>query len=349
MSGINFHIISSEATMREAMTRLNAMNGNPLILFATDSHGAVTGSLTDGDIRRALLHGLLPDEPVALAMNRQFTALRPGDDACALLEKARRRQLLVIPRLNDAGNLMSLIDLRKVKALLPLDAVLMAGGRGERLMPLTASTPKPLLKVGDRAIIDYNVAKLRGAGIDRVHLCLNYLHEQITAHFARRHPDLEARAVIEKKRMGTFGALSLIDDWQHDNILVMNADLLSSLDLEQMYKRHIATGADATMAVAPYTVAVPFAIIETEGDCITGMREKPVYNYFANAGVYILKRELLKRMPADSFVDAPDFLTEAISDGLRVSYFPIIGTWIDIGTPEQYARACSLNDNNPVF
>lgn len=343
MSSTSKHIIPRSASLREAMARLNAMGGAPLILFAVDDNGTAVGSLTDGDIRRALLRGIEPEAAVYQAMNTRFTALHPGDDAFVMLESARKRNLRMLPKLDSEGKLTALLDLDKVKSLLPLDAVLMAGGRGERLMPLTANTPKPLLKVGDRAIIDYNVAKLKGAGIDRLHLCLNYLHEQITRHFATEHPDLEAVSIVEKKRMGTFGALSLINDWRHDNILVMNADLLSSLDLEQMYRRHITTGADATMAVAPYSVAVPFAIIETEDDRITAMREKPVYNYFANAGVYILKRSLVQTLRPDSYVDAPDFLLDAIAQGRKVSYFPIIGTWIDIGTPEQYARACSLN------
>lgn len=342
MNRTSRHLIPQAAPLRQALEQLNTMGRAPLILFATDTGGRVTGSLTDGDIRRALLRGSTQDSPVAEAMNTRFTALRHGDDSFALLEQARARNLRMLPRLDADGRLLALLDLDKVKALLPLDAVLMAGGRGERLMPLTASTPKPLLQVGGQAIIDYNVAKLRACGIDRVHLCLRYLHEQITAHFAANHADIDARAIVETKRMGTFGALSLIDDWRHDDVLVMNADLLSSLDLVEMYRRHRDTGADATMAVAPYTVAVPFAIIDTDGDRITGMREKPEFNYFANAGVYILKRSLLRRMPADTYVDAPDFLLSAIADGLKVTYFPIVGTWIDIGTPEQYARACSL-------
>lgn len=340
---IDKHIIPSSATLRQAMDRLNNMGGEALILFVSQgSARRIIGSLTDGDIRRALLADGNAEMTVEQAMNRRFAALRPGDDAFAVIERGRQRRLHMLPELDHNGALRRLIDLDTVKAMLPLDAVLMAGGRGERLMPLTASTPKPLLKVGGRAIIDYNVDKLRSCGIDHVHLCLRYLHSQITAHFSSHHPDIDAQAVVETSRMGTFGALSLITTWRHDDILVMNADLLSSLDLAEMYARHRDTQADATMAVAPYSVAVPFAIIDTDGDRITGMREKPVFNYFANAGVYILKRSLLERMPKQAFVDAPDFLADAIADGFKVTYFPIVGTWIDIGTPEQYARACAL-------
>lgn len=343
MAGFETHLLPLEATLQESMSRLNNMGREPLILFIADAAGHIAGTLTDGDIRRGLLRGMTPADGVAGAMNRCFTALRPGDDEAAVLKKARERNLRMLPRLDAEGRLLQAVDLSKVRSLLPLDAVLMAGGRGERLMPLTANTPKPLLKVGGKAIIDYNVAKLKACGIDRVYLCLRYLHEQIEAHFAVNHADMEAVAMVETMRMGTFGALSLITDWQHDDILVMNADLLSSLDLTEMYERHRSTGADATMAVAPYTVAVPFAIIDTDEDRITGMREKPEFNYYANAGVYILKRNLVERMPRNVYVDAPDFLLEAIGEGRKVSYFPIVGTWIDIGTPDQYARACALH------
>lgn len=343
---VTAHIISVSAPLREAMSRLNAMGGRQLILFAVDDSGRTAGSLTDGDIRRSLLRGVAPDACVADAMNRNFAALRPGDDAFATLRDARSRRLRMLPRLDADGHPVALLDLDVVKEMLPLDAVLMAGGRGERLMPLTATTPKPLLKVGGKAIIDYNVEKLRCCGIDNVYLCLRYLHEQIEAHFSACHADIHAKAIVETKRMGTFGALSLITDWRHDDVLVMNADLLSSLDPAEMYERHRSTGADATMAVAPYSVAVPFAIIDTDDDRITGMREKPVFNYYANAGVYILKRSLIERMEPDTYVDAPDFLADAIADGLKVSFFPIVGTWIDIGTPEQYSRACALANIN---
>ena len=323
MAGFETHLLPLEATLQEAMSRLNNMGREPLILLIADAAGHIAGTLTDGDIRRGLLRGMTPADGVAGAMNRCFTALRPGDDEAAVLKKARERNLRMLPRLDAEGRLLQAVDLSKVRSLLPLDAVLMAGGRGERLMPLTANTPKPLLKVGGKAIIDYNVAKLKACGIDRVYLCLRYLHEQIEAHFAVNHADMEAVAMVETMRMGTLGALSL--------------------DLTEMYERHRSTGADATMAVAPYTVAVPFAIIDTDEDRITGMREKPEFNYYANAGVYILKRSLVEHMPRNVYVDAPDFLLEAIGEGRKVSYFPIVGTWIDIGTPDQYARACALH------
>ena len=341
-AAISRHLIGAEATLADAMLRLDTLGAAPHNLFITDAGGRALGSLTDGDVRRALLRGLTPASPVAQAMKTCFTALRPGSGAEEVMARARALNLKMLPSLDAEGRLTGLLDLEKVRHLLPLDAVLMAGGRGERLMPLTDSCPKPLLEVGGKAIIDYNVEKLRLNGIRHVNLCLNYLHAMIEDHFAARHPDLGARSVVEEHRMGTFGALTLIPDWYNDDILVMNADLLSSLDIAEMYAHHRATGADATMAVAPYSVAVPFAIIETEGNFITGMKEKPTYNYYVNAGVYIIRRRLVGLMAPGRYLDAPDFLQSVIDTGGKVAYFPIAGTWIDIGTPEQYARACEF-------
>ncbi len=339
---LRLHLISDTAQLSDALSHMNALGPKPHTLFVINNNDIPLGSLTDGDLRRALLSGMTQSASVTAAMNVNFMAIRTPQDAPAVIRQARKVNILMLPLLNSDGTIKRLLNLSMTHSILPLDAVLMAGGRGERLMPLTANCPKPLLRVGDRAIIDYNVEKLRENGISSVHLCLNYLHEMIEQHFRDTHPDMTVSVTVERKRMGTFGALSLISDWKHDNILVMNADLLSSLDLEQMYLHHINTGADATMAVSEYTVAVPFAIIQTEGNFVMGMKEKPVYNYFANAGVYIIKKSMLERMVHDTYVDAPDFLQDAIANGASVAYFPIGGTWIDIGTPEQYARACEF-------
>ncbi len=334
------HIVSERHSVSDALRMLNAPGLHPLVLFSVDEQGRLSGSLTDGDIRRALLRGVLPESPVKDALHRDFFALREGDDVNAKLRRAKELKLLLIPQLNADGFVVDLLEPERMRGVLPIDALLMAGGRGERLLPLTLDTPKPLLEVRGKAIIDYNVEKLVECGVKRIHVAVNYLHAQIERHFAERFPELDVRCVLEPTRLGTLGAASLIHDWRCDNVVVMNADLLSDLDLTEMYEHHIAAGVDATMAVTPYSVSVPYAIVATEGDRVTGLHEKPVYNYFANAGVYIMKRELIERVAADTFTDAPQFLMDAMKEGATVAHFPIRGSWIDIGTPEEYRRAC---------
>lgn len=254
----------------------------------------------------------------------------------------RNNGIELLPEVDADGVLTNIIDLKKRINALPIDAVLMAGGRGERLRPLTLDTPKPLLEVGGKPIIDYNIDELIRNGVTNIFVTVNYLHEQIEQHFTTPRDGVQIKCVVEPQRMGTIGSLSLCNGLTADNILVMNSDLLTTLNFEQMYAKHIESGADITMAVIPYSVNIPFAIINTDKDKVSGMTEKPTYNYLANAGIYILKRELLASLPSNQYVDAPDFVTDVIRDGGTVAYYQIDGTWIDIGSPDDYRYANEL-------
>lgn len=341
MVDISAHTLAATASVREALSRLNALPGSRMTLFALNEESRAVGSLTDGDIRRALLRGISVDSAIDGVMNRNFHRVGPADDLAEAIMRGRGLGLRLLPRLDEEGHITDILDLNEIKGALPLDAVLMAGGKGERLRPLTINTPKPLLKVGDKAIIDYNVDELRANGIENIFVTVNYLKEQIIAHFDGRGEGV--RCVAEPTRMGTFGSLSLVaPELVHDNVLVMNSDLLTTISFDALYRRHLATGADLTMSVVSYNVSVPYAILETEGNRVAALREKPVYNYFANAGVYLLKRELLSRIAPEEYLDAPDFIESLIADGKKVSYYLIDGIWIDIGSPADFTRATEL-------
>ena len=223
-----------------------------------------------------------------------------------------------------------------------MDAVLMAGGRGERLRPLTLETPKPLLKIGNKAIIDYNVDELIRNGVDNIFVTVNYLHEQIETHFSQPRSGAEIKCILEPKRLGTIGSVALIDDLKHDHVLVMNSDLLTTLSYEDMFAWHIEHEADLTMAVIPYTVSIPFAIIDHDLDSVKGLIEKPTHNYLANAGIYIIRRQMLSRIKSGDYLDAPDFIEQLIADGHKVCHYRINGTWIDIGSPDDFRYAQEL-------
>ncbi len=346
---IKSHMICTSASVKSALDVLDTLSGSIMLLFAVDDDIRLRGTVSGGDIRRALLRGVPLDAPVSEAMNVRFTAIETGDNPAEKVAEGKRRHLRLIP-VTDNGHITDILNLDSIKALLPIDVVMMAGGRGERLRPLTLSTPKPLLKVGGKPIIDRNIENLEEYGVNNISVTVNYMHEMIEEHFRIRNAELsgphaEVKCVLEPRRLGTLGSLSLVDGLRHDNLLVMNSDLLTSIDFEKMWRHHTESGADLTMGAVPYSVSVPFAIMRTEGSRVTGIEEKPTYNYFANGGVYMMRRELMKRIPTGEYLDAPDFIKSLIDNRLQVELFPIEGRWIDIGSPDDYRAADELLSN----
>lgn len=345
MNSIEQHIIDCGSDLRDALTRMNSLQGGSMTLFVADDSCRVVGTLTDGDIRRGLLGGASLATAVGDVMHRQFLYLADGEDSLEVTDQARKRGVLLLPRLDAEGRLVGIADLRSLRSVLPLDAVLMAGGKGVRMRPLTLTTPKPLLPVGGRPIIDHNVDLFRRFGIDNIFATVNYLHELIEEHFSEKSAagTEPVRCVLEPQPLGTFGSLTLVAGLRHDNLVVMNADLFTDIDFEAMYRRHIESGAALTIAAVSYTVSVPYAILHTTGaDCIDAIEEKPTYNYFANAGVYIMRRELIESMEPGERLDAPDFIEMLLQRGDKVAYFPIEGMWTDIGSPDDYRCVCEL-------
>ena len=336
------HTVSDSLTIRETLVALNCLSGDAMTLFAVDDAGRLTGSVTDGDIRRALIAGHSTDDLARDIAFRRYTSLAADAsprERYSTVAEARRRKINLLPVLSADGVLTDIVDLRKIKAAIPVDAVLMAGGRGERLRPLTLQTPKPLLEVGGKPIIDYNVESLLRHGVRRVYVTVNYLKEQIIRHFD--DPRWEGRVVCieEPRRLGTMGSVALIDDLVSEQVIVMNSDLLTNIDFERLWRHHVDAEAALTIATVPYTVSVPFAILRTDGDRVTGLEEKPTFNHFANAGVYISERRALEGIAKGEYLDAPDFVESLIAGGRKVSHFAIEGTWIDIGSPDDFRYA----------
>ena len=331
------HIISSDASLRVALETLNSLSGEVMTLLVTDSGGRMVGTLTDGDVRRALLAGVTLDRPVESAMHRAFRSVRQESDP-ADIRRIRESGISLLPVLDADGRIVSVIDLRRQTTRLPVRAVLMAGGRGERLRPLTDSVPKPLLRVADRCIIDINIESLQRCGIEDITVTVRYLAEQIERHFS----STPVKCIREDEPLGTIGALSLLPavDPQASTLL-MNSDLFTSISFEEFYLRHIETGADITIATVPHTVSIPFAILSVDGDRVTGIEEKPTYTHYANAGIYLIRNSLVNDMPQHR-LDAPDFIAGAIGAGAKVSSFPISGTWREIGTPADFRQACEV-------
>lgn len=336
------HIIRQSSPLIEALRQLNDLSGGVMTLIATDETGRMTGTLTDGDVRRALLKGVSIDAPVEEVMFRNFRAVSEGNFDPAKMRELRGRGLRLIPVLDSQGRVKELIDTRSRTNKLPITAILMAGGKGERLRPMTLTTPKPLLKIADKAIIDYNIEALARVGVEDITVTVNYLAEQIEEHFAEAVAGVRVKCVRESKPLGTIGAVSLVPIPHEGDTLVMNSDLLTSISFEDLYLCHIRRKADVTIAVVPYNVSVPFAILSTEGEDVKALEEKPSYSYYANAGIYIFSNRLLASLAGNERTDAPELIEKAIADGFKVTYFPINGTWIDVGSPVDFSYADEL-------
>lgn len=338
------NIIDERASLREVIGRLNGLSGSSLTLFVVDESGRMCGTITDGDVRRALLADLTLESSAAQAANRSFRALH--GPVCGESVKALRvfRQLgiTLVPRLDDDGRITEIIDLKATPVRLPVSALLMAGGKGERLRPLTLDCPKPLLEIEGKAIIDYNIEALAAAGVNDITVATRYLAEQIEQHFEKPVAGVCVKCIREDIPLGTIGAASLMERSDEGSTIVMNSDLITSVSFEEMYLKHYHSDADITIGVVPYQVAVPFAILSLDGEQVTGLKEKPTFSYYANAGIYMIKNATLNTVVPGQRTDATDLIESTIATGGKVVYYPIKGTWIDVGSPADFRQAAEL-------
>lgn len=338
------YILRQPAVLYHAIEAINALSGGSMTLFVVDGSGRLSGTVTDGDIRRAIIKGVAITDDITKVQNTRYKAIRGSVDDVAKLKEWRQRGISLIPRLDEQNHIVDIIDLTRTSTLLPLRAVLMAGGQGERLRPLTLKTPKPLLQIEGKAIIDYNIEALAACGISDINVSVKYLAEQIEEHFASAVAGVKVNCFREDKPLGTIGAVGLLSKPENtDKTLVMNSDLLTTISYEDLYLHHQQRQADITIAVVPYQVSVPFAILDIDADDhVRGLSEKPCYSYYANAGIYLFNDQWLSLLAPDTRTDAPDLIERAIAQGAKVSYFPINGTWIDVGTPTDFRHAADL-------
>lgn len=340
---ISQHIINEDRSVLDALHAINSLKSRDnLTLFVADKDNVIIGSLTDGDIRRCLTtNGTLSTKVGSIAY-RNFIYLTYGDYDLDIIQSARNKGIELIPVLDEQHKIIDLVNLKKQKSFLPIDAVLMAGGKGERLRPLTEKTPKPLVKVGGKAIIDYNVERLISYGLKNINVTVNYLAEQLEEHFSSPINGVKVETVREPHFLGTIGSVQFVKEFHNDTILVMNSDLFTNIDYEDFYLHFKEHGADMSVAAIPYDVSIPFGIFELDGRDIKGIKEKPSYHYYANAGIYLIKKDVLKHIPQNKFFNATDLIEELVKQQMKVIRFPITGYWIDIGQHSELVKANEL-------
>ena len=337
------YIIFENESILDALKKLDRITVESQTLFVIDEEKRMVGTLTDGDIRRFFVAGGTLSEKIKHAMHSNFSFINEGDsNQVALLREFRNSDITLVPSLDNQGHIVNIYDLTSYKSYLPFDAVLMAGGKGERLRPLTEKTPKPLVKVGDKCIIDYNIDNLIAYGVKHLNVTINYLGEQLEEHFAEPRKGVHVRTFREPKFLGTIGSIKFVDTFHNDYILVMNSDLFTDIDFEDFFLHFIEHDAEMSVAAVPYNVSIPLGILELDGRNIKGLLEKPKYNYYANAGIYLIKKSALDEIPEDTFFNATDLIEKLISQGKSVIRYPLKGTWIDIGQHADLTKARDL-------
>ena len=342
---ISSYIIKSGASIREALTRINEHSSDILTLFVVDDSNVVLGSLTDGDIRRGLVSGKSLKDTIIGILPDTFYHFTTRNISLDLIQEIRAKGIKLVPMLDDDGKIIRLYDFTKKHSVLPVDAVLMAGGRGERLRPLTDKIPKPLLKVGNKPVIEHNIDSLVYYGIENFSISVNYLKNQIIEYFEKENrEEINISFIEESKPLGTIGSLSLVKEFENDTVLVMNSDLFTNINYEEFYLHFIKEGADLSIASIPYNVNVPYAILRQVEDKISELREKPTYTYYANAGIYLMKKELIKHIPVNESFNATDFIQVLLNNSCKIVKFPIIGYWFDIGRYDDYQKVQQLED-----
>ncbi|HUP32551.1 MAG TPA: nucleotidyltransferase family protein [Gaiellaceae bacterium] len=333
--------ISPDQTLRDAMACIDR-NAEGIALVV-DEERRLLGTISDGDTRRAILAGTDLDLPVRdlLAGHPSPTTAPVGTPAHELLHMMNERVLRQIPLVDDDGRVVDVAlmgDLVRSYEL-PLTAVVMAGGFGTRLSPLTADIPKPMLRVGDTPMLERIVKQLRDAGIRRVNVATHYRGDVIADHFKDGSDfGVELEYVHEDEPLGTAGALGRMEHAK-DPLLVINGDILTHVDFRAMLHFHREHMADMTVAVRDHTVAVPYGIVEIEDTRVVNISEKPTLRYLVNAGIYLLDASAVARVPRDQSSDMTHLIESLVADGARVVGFPIHEYWIDIGRLEDYERA----------
>ncbi len=332
-------LVRTGESLREVMRQIDAASLQ--IALVVDDADHLVGTVTDGDIRRGILRGGRLDEPIDRVMNSKPATVTHFEDLTAILTLMRNTRLRHVPVV-EGGRVVGLEALDDLLSAPERDnaVVLMAGGRGSRLLPLTETMPKPMLHIGGRPILEHAVVGLAEQGFRRFYIAINYLGELVEEYLGNGSRwGVSIEYLRETKPMGTAGALSLMPEAPDKPFLVMNGDILTKLNFNHLMDAHLASGATATVCVRNYDYQVPFGVTRFEDDRLVAIEEKPTMRHFVNAGIYVAEPEALEHVPANLFFDMPQLLDALMRKARPVQVFPITEYWLDIGRHDELQRA----------
>lgn len=335
-------ICPNNVSIRDAMARITGMDYQFQIVV--DENTKAIGTLTDGDIRRAILRGVTPDDPVKACMNINPITGYIGEDAenerkLIRLHEVEGGHANFLPIVGSDGVLGSIL-IHEFRETQSPSALIMAGGLGSRLGELTRTTPKPLLCVGNKPILEHIIERLELSNINDIYISICYLPEKIESYINSRDGEAKIRLVYETEALGTAGSIGLLPESFKSPLLVLNGDVLTSTDFGALYSFHIRHDYDATIAVAQHRVQIPFGVVQhSEDGLFMGINEKPCQEYFIAAGIYLISPEFRSLIPPKERFDMPALLNKGRNLGLKIGLFPIHEYWADIGQPYDFELA----------
>jgi dTDP-glucose pyrophosphorylase/CBS domain-containing protein len=346
MSEIDSYVIPPTATVRHAMACIDKNAKG--ITFVVDPEFRLLGSISDGDIRRAILSGMKLDLPIQVLLEERKSTgghgpitARADDSDADLLHLMNQHEIRQIPVLDTEGRILRLAFLSDLvrEYEVPINAVVMAGGFGTRLRPLTDNTPKPMLPIGDRPMLEWTIEQLKKTGIQQISLTTHYMPEAISDHFGNGDDfGVKINYVHEETPLGTAGALGLLGKVDGP-LLVINGDILTQVDFRAMLTYHQKHSACLTVGVRRYDLQVPYGVVECDGARVCKVSEKPQMPFLVNAGIYLIEPAALHFIPRGRNFDMPDLIQRLITENLTVVSFPILEYWLDIGRPGDYETA----------
>ena len=346
MADLTYLLVSPNTAIQQAIEYIDR-NAYGIVLV-TDQERRLLGTVTDGDIRRGILKHISLDMPVSVLLtqprNARYqvpTSAAVDTSVARLVELMRKRKVNQVPLLDHDGRVVDLVTMKELvaEAEAPVRAIIMAGGAGTRLRPLTEDLPKPMLPVGNRPIMEHLLEGLKASGIRQVTVTTHYKPEAIERHFGDGEAfGVQISYVSEAQPMGTGGSLALLEAPDRP-FLVINGDIMTDLDFRAMLDFHQRHSATMTVGVRPYEVQVPYGVIEAEGVEVKKLSEKPSINLLVNAGIYLLEPTVYRYLPKSPAFDMTDVIQRLLHDGQRVVSYPVGGYWLDVGRHEDYAQA----------
>lgn len=345
MVSMTEHVLSPEASLVDAIRAIEQSRRRITVVVSPD--GRLLGTLTDGDVRRCLLGGGSLGTSVTQAMNPNPLSAPVGSPNGYLLDLMRRGNIIAVPLVDGMGHFEAIVHLSDLTDEVQIGAaadfvfaVIMAGGEGMRLRPITENIPKPMVDIGGVPLLERQIQRLAQVGIKRIYLSVNYLSHMIEEYFGTGEAfGVDIRYLREQQKMGTGGALSLLPEKATGPILVMNGDILTTSDFFCLYEFHSNNNADLTVATVEHFVSIPFGVVQNEGSIVTGLTEKPSQRFLCNAGIYAISPTALELLPIDRPCNMTDLIEACIKNGQTVAAFPVHEYWSDIGTHADLDKA----------